>query len=256
MSEEASNAASVIPWAIIGSIGVSAVLGWGINVSLTFCMGTDLESILGSPIGQPMAQIFYNSFGQKGALTLWSLIILAQYMMGSSCLLVGSRRTFAFARDVNTVWLDALLALAIGLLAFASTQAIDAVFTLAVTSSYISYITPIVTRFAFKNDFKPGPFNLGRLSFPVAAIAVSWMVFMNIVFFFSATPQTNVQEMNYTVQMPPTHPSLPRSGSLPVVCTYLQRSTHHPCPLRTISDAVNLTVDQCCSANIDVLPYI
>jgi len=102
-------------------------------------------------------------------------------MMGSSSLLVGSRQTFAFARDgalpfsryfyrinsytktpVNTVWLDALLALAIGLLAFASTQAIDAVFTLAVTSSYISYITPIVTRFAFKNDFKPGPFNLGK----------------------------------------------------------------------------------------------
>ncbi|OJA10854.1 hypothetical protein AZE42_06122 [Rhizopogon vesiculosus] len=218
ISEEASNATTAIPWAIVGSIAVSAILGWGINVSLTFCMGTDLEGILSSPIGQPMAQIFYNSFGQKGALILWSLVILAQYMMGSSCLLVGSRQTFAFARDgalpfsrylyringytktpVNTVWLDALLALAIGLLAFASTQAINAVFTLAVTSSYISYITPIVTRFAFKNDFKPGPFNLGKWSFPVAAIAVSWMVFMNIVFFFPATPQTSVQEMNYTV---------------------------------------------------------
>ncbi|KAJ8594342.1 hypothetical protein M405DRAFT_858185 [Rhizopogon salebrosus TDB-379] len=211
MSEEASNAASVIPWAIVGSIGASM-----------------------SPLH--FVWIFYNSFGQKGALTLWSLIILAQYMMGSSCLLVGSRQTFAFARDgaipfsryfyrinshtktpVNTVWLDALLALVIGLLAIASTQAIDAVFTLAVTSSYISYITQIVTRFAFKNDFKPGPFNLGRWSFPVAAIAVSWMVFMNIVCFFPATPQTNVQEMDYTVQIPPTHPSLPRSGSLPVM---------------------------------------
>jgi amino acid transporter len=112
-------------------------------------------------------------------------------MMGSSCLLVGSRQTFAFARDgaipfsqyfyrinsytntpVNTVWLDALLALAIGLLAFASTQAIDAVFTLAVTSSYISYITPIVTRFAFKNDFKPGPFNLGRWVGPKVVVVV------------------------------------------------------------------------------------
>jgi amino acid transporter len=103
-------------------------------------------------------------------------------MMGSSCLLVGSRQTFAFARDgalpfsrylyrinrytntpVNTVWFDAILVLAIGLLAFASTQAIDAVFTIAVTASYISYITPITTRFVFKNDFKPGPFNLGKL---------------------------------------------------------------------------------------------
>jgi amino acid transporter len=154
-------------------------------------------------------------------------------MMGSSLLLVGSRQTFAFARDgglpfsryfyrinsytgtpVNTVWLNALLSLSIGLLAFASTQAINAMFTLTITSSYVSYITPIVTRFAFKNDFKPGPFNLGKFvgqkaidvvlylclvqSFPVAAIAVSWMIFMNIVFFFPTTPQTTTQEMNYT----------------------------------------------------------
>ncbi|KAG2360781.1 amino acid transporter [Suillus spraguei] len=217
MSEEASNAATAIPWAIIGSIVVSAILGWGINVSLAFCMGSDIERILTSPIGQPMAQIFYNSLGQKGALALWSLVIVAQYMMGSSLLLVGSRQSFAFARDgglpfsrylyrinsytrtpVNTVWLDASLTLAIGLLAFASTQAIDAMFTLVVASSYVSYITPIVTRFAFKNNFRSGPFNLGKFSFPVAATAVSWMVFMIVVFFFPTTPQTTAPEMNYT----------------------------------------------------------
>jgi amino acid transporter len=103
-------------------------------------------------------------------------------MMGSSSLLVGSRQTFAFARDgalplsrylyrinrytntpVNTVWFAAILILAIGLLAFAGSQAIDAVFTIAITASYISYITPITTRFVFKNNFKPGPFYLGRL---------------------------------------------------------------------------------------------
>jgi len=28
-----------------------------INVALTFSMGTDIESILGSPIGQPMATV-------------------------------------------------------------------------------------------------------------------------------------------------------------------------------------------------------
>jgi len=64
---------------------------------------------------------------------------------------------------VNTVWFDAVLVLAIGLLAFVGTQAINAVFTIAVTASYISYITPITARFVFKNNFKPGPFNLGRL---------------------------------------------------------------------------------------------
>jgi hypothetical protein len=33
---------------------------------------------------QPMAQIFLNSFGKTGTLAMWSFIILAQYMMGSS----------------------------------------------------------------------------------------------------------------------------------------------------------------------------
>ncbi|KAG0693917.1 amino acid/polyamine transporter I [Suillus ampliporus] len=218
MSEEASNAALAIPWGITSSIVFAAVLGWAINVSLAFCMGTDLGSILNSPIGQPMAQILYNSLGQRAALALWCLIISTEYMVASNCLLVGSRQTFAFSRDgaipfsrylyringytktpVNTVWFDAICALAIGLLAFVSTQAIDAVFTIAVTASYVSYITPITTRFVFKNNFKPGPFYLGKLSFPVAVIAVTWMVFMIIVFFFPATPQTTPQEMNYTV---------------------------------------------------------
>jgi hypothetical protein len=53
-------------------------------MTLTFCMGRDLEGLMNSSLGQPMAQIFLNSFGTKGTLAMWSFIILAQYMMGSS----------------------------------------------------------------------------------------------------------------------------------------------------------------------------
>lgn len=45
-------------------------------------MGTDLDAIMSNP--QPMAQIFFNSFGQQGALAIWAIIVLVQYMMGSS----------------------------------------------------------------------------------------------------------------------------------------------------------------------------
>ncbi|KAH7925223.1 amino acid transporter [Leucogyrophana mollusca] len=218
MSEEASNAAVAIPWAIVGSIAVTGVLGWVMNISLVFCMGTDLANLTGSPVGQPMAQILYNSLGKQGALVLWAMIVLVQYMMGSSALLAASRQTFAFARDgalpfsrlfhrinsytktpVNTVWFVVVMSVLLGLLAFAGTQAINAVFTIVVTSQYISYMLPIFARFAFKNNFEPGPFNLGCLGFPVAAIAVSFMFFMVIVFLFPATPQTSVAEMNYTI---------------------------------------------------------
>jgi hypothetical protein len=51
-----------------------------INMSLAFCMGTDIDGLVDSPIGQPMAQIFFNSFGQNATLALWSFVVLVQYV--------------------------------------------------------------------------------------------------------------------------------------------------------------------------------
>jgi len=50
-----------------------------INVSLAFCMGSDLASLVDSP--QPMAQIFFQSFGQKPTLAIWSIVVIAQWVM-------------------------------------------------------------------------------------------------------------------------------------------------------------------------------
>lgn len=216
ISEEASNAATAVPWAIVMAIFVAGVLGWAINMSLAFCMGTDLQTLSASP--QPMAQIFFQSFGQKGTLAIWAFVVLVQYMMGSSMLLAASRQTFAFSRDsalpfskwlyrmngytktpVNTVWYDAGLALGLGLLAFAGTQAINAVFAISVTGLYIAYSIPIAARYLGDNDFKPGPFNLGIFSLPVGLVSVLFMVFLGTVFLFPGRPGPSVSGMNYTV---------------------------------------------------------
>ncbi|KAF8553643.1 amino acid transporter [Imleria badia] len=216
ISEEAANAAIAVPWAIVGAVGIAGLLGWAINVSLAFCMGSDLTTLINSP--QPMAHIFLNSFGQTGTLIIWSFVILGQYMMGSSMLLAASRQSFAFARDgalplssilyrmngftgtpVNTVWFVAAIATLLGLLSLTGAQAINAVFALSVTGLYVAYSIPIAARFIFKNNFKPGPFNLGIFSFPIAIIAVSFMAFMDVVFFFPTTPQTSTPNMNYTI---------------------------------------------------------
>ncbi|GJE88959.1 amino acid transporter [Phanerochaete sordida] len=216
ISEEASNAAVAVPWAIVGAIGIAGVLGWAINVSLAFCMGTDIEGISGS--SQPMAQIFFNSFGQKGALGFWAIIVVVQYMMGSSMVLAASRQSFAFARDgalpfsgwlyrmnkhtgtpVNTVWFTCGFAVLLGLLVFAGTQAINAIFSLSIVALYIAYGVPIVARYLGTNNFKPGPFSLGVFSLPVAVTSVLWMGFMSVVFLFPTTPTTDTEDMNYTV---------------------------------------------------------
>ena len=62
---------------------------------------------------------------------------------------------------VNTVIYVAILSLLLGLLAFAGPSATNAIFSLSVAALYVAYTIPIAARFVFKNDFKPGPFNLG-----------------------------------------------------------------------------------------------
>lgn len=217
ISEEASNAALAVPWGMVSAIAIAGVLGWAINVTLAFCMGTDLTNLIGSPVGQPMAQIFLNSFGKTWTLVIWSFVVLVQYMMGSSQLLAASRQSFAFARDgalplsnllyrfnkytgtpVNTVWFDSLMALLVGLLALSGPAAVNAVFSISVTAQYVAFMTPIIARFAFENNFKPGPFSLGVLSAPIAAIAVVFMIVMMVVLCFPSTPQAQVPSMNYT----------------------------------------------------------
>ncbi|KAK0224642.1 amino acid/polyamine transporter I [Armillaria nabsnona] len=216
ISEEASNATTVVPWAIVLAVGIAGVLGWAINMTLAFCMGSDLQAIYDS--AQPMAQILFNGFGQKGTLGIWAIIVLVQYMMGSSILLAASRQTYAFSRDralpfsnwlyrmnsytetpVKTVIFDAGFAILLGLLSFAGENAINAVFSISVISLYVAYSIPIAARFIGQNDFKPGPFHLGIFSFPIALIAVLFMAFTSVVFMFPSTPQTTVQDMNYSV---------------------------------------------------------
>ena len=62
---------------------------------------------------------------------------------------------------VNTVFYVAFFSLLLGLLAFAGAEAVNAVFSLSIVALYIAYAIPIVARFVFDNDFKPGPFHLG-----------------------------------------------------------------------------------------------
>ncbi|KAF9446737.1 APC amino acid permease [Macrolepiota fuliginosa MF-IS2] len=216
ISEEASNATTAVPWAIVGAISIGGVLGCAINMSLAFCMGSDLQALADS--AQPMAQILVNSFGQKATLGIWVLVVLVQYMMGSSMLLAASRQTFAFSRDgalpfskwlyrmnsytktpVNVVWFDALLAVVLGLLVFAGEQAINAIFAMSVVAIYIAYAIPIIVRFTGGNDFQPGPFTLGAFSLPIAITSVLFMLFLGIVFLFPGSPDAGSADMNYSI---------------------------------------------------------
>ncbi|KAL7284284.1 hypothetical protein ACG7TL_001567 [Trametes sanguinea] len=218
ISEEANNARTAVPWAIVSAVGIAGVLGWVINVVLAFCMGTDMESILANPIGQPMATILFNSFGRNGTLAVWSIVVFMQFLMGTSILTAGSRQTFAFARDsalpfsrfiykinqrtqtpVNAVWASAAVAMLLGLLAFGGPAANNAIFSLAIAGQYTAFTLPIVCRFLGGCEWTPGPFNLGKYGLPVAVVAVAWMVFSVVILAFPTSPGPTADGMNYMV---------------------------------------------------------
>ncbi|KFY83195.1 hypothetical protein V498_08241, partial [Pseudogymnoascus sp. VKM F-4517 (FW-2822)] len=70
IAEEIQNPELKAPWAISMGMLFTYVAGWLYNIVLCFVMGdtTGENSILSSPIQQPVAQIFYNVLGKVGGI--------------------------------------------------------------------------------------------------------------------------------------------------------------------------------------------
>ena len=222
LSEEAANAAKAVPYGIMMAIGSCWVLGFIILIVIAACMSTDSEAILGSPFGQPMAQIYYDAVGKKGTLGLMSLLFIVQFLMGLSILVAASRQTWAFSRDgalpfssffrpiskslgyipFRCIWGCVFVAALLGLLCLIASAAASALFSLAVAGNNLAWGVPIFCRVVWgQKKFVPGPFYTGdRFSTPIAWVAIIFLVFGIILAMFpvggpSPTPQT----MNYTV---------------------------------------------------------
>lgn len=184
-------------------------------------MNPDTESLLSSPFGQPMAQIYYDALGKKGALGLMSLLFIVQFLMGLSILVAVSRQSWAFSRDgalpfskffrfvsprllipVRAVWGCVLVACVLGLLCLIAPAAASALFSLAVAANNVAWGTPILCRLVWgQAKFKPGPVYTGdRLSRPIGWLAIAFLVFGIVLAMFPAAgPNPTPQTMNYTV---------------------------------------------------------
>lgn len=91
MSEEAANAAKAVPMGIIASIAMCCKwtstpppslqplnkriggLGFVIVIVLAATI-SDVESVLGTSFGQPMAQIYYDALGKHATLGFMSVL--------------------------------------------------------------------------------------------------------------------------------------------------------------------------------------
>ncbi|KAG4423114.1 hypothetical protein IFR04_003751 [Cadophora malorum] len=222
MSEEAANAAKAVPYGILMSVGSCWILGFIIMIVLAACINPDLEAVLGSAYGQPMAQIYYDAIGKKGTLGLMSLLFIVQFLMGLSILVAASRQSWAFSRDgalpfsgffrpiskrfgyipLRAIWGCVFLAAILGLLCLIAPAAAAALFSLAVAGNNLAWGTPIFCRVVWGNHkFVPGPFYTGeKFSKPIAWLAIIFLIFgITLAMFPSGGPNPTAESMNYTV---------------------------------------------------------
>jgi amino acid transporter len=222
MSEEAANAVKAVPYGIMMSIGSCWILGFIIMIVLAACINPDLSSVIESPFGQPMAQIYHDAIGKKGTLGLMSLLFIVQFLMGLSILVAASRQTWAFSRDgalpfsnffrpisqslgyipFRCVWGCVAVAAVLGLLCLIAPAAASALFSLAVAGNNLAWGMPIFCRvFWGEHKFVPGPFYTGKFLSPIIAwTAIVFLVFGIVLAMFpSGGPDPTAASMNYTV---------------------------------------------------------
>ncbi|KAL2048072.1 hypothetical protein ABVK25_011057 [Lepraria finkii] len=221
MSEEASNATKAVPFGILMSIGSCWFFGFILVIVIAACINPDLSSVMESPFGQPMAQIYYDALGKNGTLGMMSLLMIVQFLMGLSILVAASRQSWAFSRDgalpfskffrpisqkfgyipLRTIWGCVVLAAVLGLLSLIAPAAAQALFSLAVAGNNLAWLIPIMSRVVWgQARFKPGPFHTGRFSIPIAWASIIFLVFGIILSMFPVGgPDPTPSAMNYTV---------------------------------------------------------
>ncbi|QEU61156.1 hypothetical protein KDRO_E00270 [Kluyveromyces lactis] len=221
MSEEAKNATASVPFGIIGSISVCWILGFFICIVIAACSSQDVAAIVETKFHQPLAQILFDALGKRWTIAIMVLIAFCQFLMAASILTAISRQIWAFARDdglpfsswikvvniklsspLRATWVGAGAALAIGCLCLIGPVASSALFSLAVSANYFSWMVPNLLRMTYGKDvFTPGAFFMGKYLSPVVNwISIVFEVFMILLVFFPAnqhgiTPDT----MNYSV---------------------------------------------------------
>ncbi|GFF27630.1 GABA-specific permease [Aspergillus udagawae] len=221
MSEEALHAGKSVPLGIIWSSGCATVLGFLVLSVIAATMDPDVSNTMGTKFGQPMAQIYYDALGKKGALGFTGVLIVIQFLVGLSLIVAASRQAWAFSRDgalpfsgyfrhvskriryqpVRAIVGFVAVCIVAGLLCLINSIAANALFSLFVASNYVAWGTPILCRVIWsKRHFRPGEFYTGKLSRPIAIVAVLWLVFgLMLSMFPSGGPNPTPSTMNYTI---------------------------------------------------------
>ncbi|HEY8987180.1 MAG TPA: amino acid permease [Streptomyces sp.] len=215
LSEETTDAQVSASRGIIHAIGWSWLSGFVLLAGLTFAI-QDYAGTVNSVTGVPPAQIFLDALGLTGAKLLLLVVIVAQLFCGNAETAAASRMVWAFSRDGalpgSALWrqvdsrtgtprkavvLAVVCAALLALPSLHSPAAYAAITSINVIGITPAYMIPIFLRIKNRHKFRPGPWSLGSWGAIVGVVAVTWVVFVTILFCLPQTAPVSVDTFNY-----------------------------------------------------------
>ncbi|RMZ66914.1 amino acid permease [Pyrenophora seminiperda CCB06] len=219
LAEECLNANIASPRAIVMTAATGGLFGWFLQLVVAYTV-VDIGAVLKSDLGQPFAAYLMQCMSKKMTLAILAMTVMAAFSMGQGCMIAASRVTFAYARDdcfplskywkqvnkhtqtpVNAVWFNAAIGICCLLLIFGGQLAIGALFSIGAIAAFVAFSIPIFIRVAFVgNNFRPGPWHLGKWSRVVGTIGCSFVLLMIPILCFPNTTgdELTVAGMNWT----------------------------------------------------------
>ena len=209
VSEETRGAALGAAKGVWRAVFWSGVIGWFVVLAVTFA-ATDVEAINsldnGYGIGSSLA-VFTTAMGSGGAEAVIFIATIGQLFCGMACVTSCSRMTYAFSRDravpgwklwtrlnhhrvpAFAVLFACFWAMVITLPALIGdeenlnyTYAFYAVVSITVIGLYIAYVMPTYLRWRKGDEFRPGPWTLGRHYRWVNPAAIIWVAICVVIF--------------------------------------------------------------------------
>jgi amino acid transporter len=209
MTEETHDADVSGPRGIWKSIVISVIFGYILLLGVWYALNPEGGYSAALAFQYPAtgnlaapAAIFLESFGKSWAIFAILVVIGAQFFCGMASVTTNSRMIYAFSRDgavpghrwwhtinkrtrtpTNAIWLAASLAWLLLVPAYwlGSIVAYFAVTAIGVIGLYIAYVIPVFLRLRAGDNFKPGPWSLGKKGRIIGWIAVVWVIFICIV---------------------------------------------------------------------------
>ena len=200
VSEETVDPRRRVPWGIVNSVAISAVVGYLLIFALTISVRS-IPAALGATDADgnkipAMITILSQALGSRAGTAMSWLAVLAMWFCGVTCITSNSRVIYAFARDggmplskvwkrvtvehaipANAIWLSIGLAFLIAV----SSGAFSVVTSMSTVGLYVSYILPVYLGWRARRAgawMERGPWHLGRWSNAINAIAIAWTVFI------------------------------------------------------------------------------